>query len=276
MIELKNVTFKYPENETPALCDVSLCVNPGEVLCVLGANGSGKSTLAKLFNGILIPTLGDVVVDGVNTRCSEQSLQVRQLVGMVFQNPDNQIVGTVVEEDVAFALENLGVPEQEMRRRVDEAMAQTDISRFATTAPHKLSGGQKQRVAIAGVLAMRPRYLVLDEATAMLDPAGRISVLKTVSELRRDKKIAVVHITHYMEEALTADRVIVLSKGEVALQGTPQEVFVDTQRLRELRLTPPTARLLCEYLAKSGINLPPNTLTNEETVRALLPLLKSV
>ncbi len=272
MIKIDNVKFSYGEVE--ALKGVSLDINEGEVLCVLGANGSGKSTLAKMLCGLLIPNEGEVVVDGISTSDNENLLDVRRRVGMVFQNPDNQIVATIVEEDVAFALENLGVEPTEMRQRIDEAMELTGISRFAKSQPHKLSGGQKQRVAIAGVLAMRPKYLVLDESTAMLDPNGRASVLSVAKRLGAERGVTVIHITHYMEEALTADRVVIMSGGNKVLEGTPFEVFKDTALLKKYSLRPPAIKVLWDKLIAKGANLPPNVLTEEQAKDVLLPILK--
>ncbi len=272
MIKIENVKFSYGEAE--ALKGVSMDIHEGEVLCILGANGSGKSTLAKMLCGLLIPDEGSVVVDGIDTAESEKLFDVRRSVGMVFQNPDNQIVATIVEEDVAFALENLGVDPADMRRRIDEAMELTGITRFARSQPHKLSGGQKQRVAIAGVLAMEPKYLVLDESTAMLDPNGRASVLSVARRLGAEKGVTVVHITHYMEEALTADRVIIMSDGNKVLEGTPYEVFKDTVRLRKYSLRPPAIKVLWDRLIEMGAELPPDVLTEEQAKEALMPLLK--
>ncbi len=256
MITLKHVSYSYPGTEVPALKDVCLDINPGEQLCILGANGSGKSTLAKLLCGIIIPDEGSVTVHGLDTKQEENLLPVRQKVGMVFQNPDNQLVATIVEEDVAFALENLGVPRAEMRERITAAMQATDTLKFAKSEPHKLSGGQKQRVAIAGVLAMQPQYLVLDEATAMLDPKGRASVLKTAHTLGREKGMAVIQITHYMEEALLSDRVAVMSGGEIVLIGTPSQVFSDSETLLRYKLRPPPIKHLFDLLNDKGHSLP--------------------
>ncbi len=271
MINIENVKFSYGEAE--ALKGVSLEIHEGEVLCILGANGSGKSTLAKMLCGLLIPDEGRVVVDGIVTSDAERLLDVRRRVGMVFQNPDNQIVATIVEEDVAFALENLGVDPADMRRRIDAAMELTGITKFAKSQPHKLSGGQKQRVAIAGVLAMEPKYLVLDESTAMLDPNGRASVLSVAKRLGAEKGVTVVHITHYMEEALTADRVIIMSNGDKVMEGTPFEVFKSTALLRKYSLRPPAIKVLWDRLLEMGAELPADVLTEEQAREALLPLL---
>ena len=230
MIRAENLEFRYTEEGKKALNGVSMQVKKGEFVAVLGANGCGKSTLAKHFNAILLPEKGDVWVEEFNTKEEEHLYDIRQRVGMVFQNPDNQIVATMVEEDVAFALENLGVPPEEMRVRVDEAMQMAGIYKHRNKAPHKLSGGQKQRVAIAGVIAMRPDCLVMDESTAMLDPIGREKVMRTVKRLNTEFGITVVMITHYMEEAVQADRVIVMRDGMIELEGTPKQVFRDSSR----------------------------------------------
>ncbi len=272
MIKIENVRFSYGEIE--ALKGVSLNICEGEVLCILGANGSGKSTLAKMLCGLLVPDEGDVVVDDLSTAKHDNLLDIRRRVGMVFQNPDNQIVATIVEEDVAFALENLGVDPSDMRRRIDQAMELTGISRFAKSQPHKLSGGQKQRVAIAGVLAMEPKYLVLDESTAMLDPNGRASVLSVAKRLGNERGVTVIHITHYMEEALTADRVIIMSDGLKVMEGTPFEVFNDTALLKKYSLRPPAIKVLWDKLIAKGAKLPPDVLTEQQAKDILLPLLK--
>lgn len=275
MLKTENITFAYEEEAVPVLKGVSCEVHRGELVAVLGANGCGKSTLAKHFNAILLPVEGKVWVEDMDTADEEHLLEIRQKVGMVFQNPDNQIVATVVEEDVAFALENLGVPPQEMRRRVDEAMELAGIYKHRAKGPHKLSGGQKQRVAIAGVIAMRPDCLVLDEATAMLDPRGRAQVMKTVRSLNRDYGITVVMITHYMEEAAQADRVLVMSGGEIVMNGTPKEVFVRSNEMKSLRLDVPQAQELCIALREAGIDVPTDIISTEECVAMLAELLKN-
>ena len=243
MIETKDLTFAYPAEEgkrsEPALRGVSLGIEKGSFVVVLGHNGSGKSTLAKHMNAVLLPSGGAVYVEGMDTRDQAVLLEIRRRVGMVFQNPDNQIVANVVEEDVAFAPENLGVPPQEIRRRVDDALEAVGMSDFARHAPHLLSGGQKQRVAIAGVIAMEPECIVLDEATAMLDPHGRREVLDTIHRLNRERGMTVVLITHHMAEAEEADRVIVMNDGEAAMDGTPREIFAQVERLHELGLAAP-------------------------------------
>ena len=273
MIQANHVQFRY-DPETPwAVDDASLCVKKGEFVAVLGANGCGKSTLAKHFNALLLPQKGTVLVEQMDTANEETVYDIRQKVGMVFQNPDNQLVATVVEEDVAFALENLGVPPQEIRQRIDEAMKMTGIYAYRDKAPHKLSGGQKQRVAIAGVVAMRPDCLVLDEATAMLDPRGREQVMQTIHRLNREFGITVVAITHYMEEAAQADRVLVMSQGRVVMEGTPKEVFSKTQQVRSLRLDVPQAAELRDELVKAGLPLPEGIITEEECAQAICQLL---
>ncbi len=256
MLCADHVTFRYREAGKNAVDDLSLCVRRGEFVAVLGANGCGKSTLAKHFNAILLPTSGQVLIEGISTEQEEKLMQLRQKVGMVFQNPDNQIVATVVEEDVAFALENLGVEPSAMRERVDEAMKLAGIYQYRDKAPHHLSGGQKQRVAIAGVLAMQPDCLILDEATAMLDPVGRDKVMRTVRRLNRECGITVSAITHYMEEAATADRVIVMSEGEIVMEGTPKEVFSQVDKLRELHLDVPQSTELCHEMTRAGMPMP--------------------
>ncbi|MDQ7829486.1 MAG: energy-coupling factor transporter ATPase [Armatimonadota bacterium] len=271
-MEVEDLVYTYhagtPEAR-PALAGVSLTVRRGEYLAVVGPNGSGKSTLARCLNALLRPTAGRVVVDGLDTRDPETVWAVRQRVGLVFQNPDNQLVATVVEEDVAFGPENLGLPPAEIRRRVDEALRVVEMLPYRRHAPHLLSGGQKQRVAIAGILAMRPQCIVLDEATAMLDPRGRAEVLATVRRLREAAGIAVVHITHHMEEAVRADRVVVLDGGRIARAGPPREVFADPEALRRLRLVPPPVLELGWALRAAGVALDGPPLTVEELVAAL-------
>ena len=252
MLSIKNVSFTY-ESGTPALENVSLDIRDGEFLCIVGHNGSGKSTLAKMLNGLLLPTEGAVIVDGMDTADDDKLLDIRRRVGIVFQNPDNQIVTTVVREDVAFGPENLGIPTEEMIVRVDEALRAVGMESYAESAPHMLSGGQKQRIAIAGMLAMEPKVLVLDEATAMLDPYGRRDILSIVRELHDSKGITVVMITQYMEEALGAERVIVMNSGHIEMEGTPQEVFARGGELRAIGLDVPAAIELRELLKENGI-----------------------
>lgn len=268
MLSVKDVTFSY-ESGCNALDNVSLTVNDGEILCIVGHNGSGKSTLAKMFNGLLIPSSGTVTVNGMDTADEEKTLDIRRQVGIVFQNPDNQIVTTVVKEDVAFGPENLGVPTEEMIVRVDEALRSVGMESYADSAPHMLSGGQKQRIAIAGMLAMEPQTLILDEATAMLDPMGRRDILNIVKELNREKNITVVMITQYMEEAVLADRVIVMNNGHIEMEGTPQEIFSRGDELRAIGLDVPAAVELREMLKKEGVADCANAMTLEELAEAL-------
>ena len=271
LITIDGVSLAYPVpggGLVQALRDVTLEVREGEWLEIIGHNGSGKSTLAKCLNALLIPGRGDVKVDGLSTRDRANARAIRQIVGMVFQNPDNQLVATVVEEDVAFGPENLGLADGEIRRRVDESIAAVDIAELRLRAPHQLSGGQKQRVAIAGVLAMRPRCLVLDEATAMLDPEGRREVLDTVRRLH-DGGTTVVSITHFMSEVPLADRVIVMNEGQIALEGTPREIFEQGDRLRELELDVPQVTQVAESFAAQGRQLRPLPITVSELVAAL-------
>ena len=274
MIDAQNIHFRYTPESPWAVNGAGVQVEKGEFVAVLGANGCGKSTLAKHFNAILLPETGTVLVEDMDTADESRLYDIRQKVGMVFQNPDNQIVATVVEEDVAFALENLGVPPAEIRTRIDDAMQMAGIYKHREKAPHKLSGGQKQRVAIAGVIAMRPDCLVLDEATAMLDPRGREKVMQTIRHLNRDMGITVVAITHYMDEAAQADRVLVMSGGRVVMEGTPKEIFSKTEQLRALRLDVPQAAELCHELRDLGIQLPQGIINEEECAQALYQLLK--
>ena len=273
IIRTENLQYAYPADEGAepvlALEGVDLTIERGSFVVVLGHNGSGKSTLAKTFNSILLPCGGRVYVAGMDTQDENQLLAIRSTVGMVFQNPDNQIVANVVEEDVAFAPENLGVPSQEIRRRVDDALAAVGMSEFVRHAPHLLSGGQKQRIAIAGVLAMEPACIVLDEATAMLDPVGRREVLSAVHRLNREKGITVVLITHHMNEAEDADRVVVMDDGKVALDGTPREVFTQVDALRSMGLTVPDTVDLLDRLRKDGLDVPLTALTVEACADAI-------
>ena len=268
MIETKDLTYTYPapEGETnpPALRGVSVTIEKGSFTVVLGHNGSGKSTFAKHLNAVLLPRGGAVYVEGMDTRDERMLLEIRRRTGMVFQNPDNQIVANVVEEDVAFGPENLGVPTAEIRRRVDDALAAVGMEQFARHAPHLLSGGQKQRIAIAGILAMEPECIVLDEATAMLDPAGRREVIDTVRRLNRERGITVVLITHHMAEAESADRVIVMNDGQVAMDGAPHDVFAQVDRLHELGLAAPDTVELLHLLREAGMDVPLTGLTVDE------------
>ena len=274
MIETKNLTFTYPaaEGETPktALRDVTLSIDEGSFVVILGHNGSGKSTLAKTFNAVLLPSGGTVYVDEMDTANEELLLEIRRRVGMVFQNPDNQIVANVVEEDVAFAPENLGVPSDEIRERVDKALAAVGMEQFVQHAPHLLSGGQKQRIAIAGVLAMKPKCIVLDEATAMLDPIGRSEVLLTIERLHEQDGITVVLITHHMNEAEHADRVIVMNGARVAMDGTPREVFSRRAELEAIGLTVPDTALLLDELKRAGMDVPADAITVDECADAIM------
>ena len=273
MINVEHLAYTYPGvDDTPGIAvfeDMNLTVEEGTFVAILGSNGCGKSTLAKHFNSILLPTGGKVFVCGIDTADEDRLMQVRRNVGMVFQNPDNQIVANVVEEDVAFGPENLGIASPEIRRRVDQALQQVGMSHFAQHAPHLLSGGQKQRIAIAGVIAMQPKCIVLDEPTAMLDPRGRAEVVDTISRLNREKGITVVLITHHMDEAARADRVVVLHKGRVTADGTPKEVFTQVELLHSIGLAAPETVELCRELNKQGFSLPLDALSEEECARAI-------
>ena len=273
IIQTENLTYAYPaeEDQKPllALAGVDVSIEKGTFVVVLGHNGSGKSTLAKTFNGVLLPAGGKVYVEGMDTADEKLLLAIRRTVGMVFQNPDNQIVANVVEEDVAFAPENLGVPSEEIRRRVDEALAAVGMSEFVRHAPHLLSGGQKQRIAIAGVLAMEPACIVLDEATAMLDPVGRREVLTTIHRLNREKGITVVLITHHMNEAEEADRLLVMDDGKLVMDGSPQEIFTQVGKLRSMGLTVPDTVDLLDRLRRDGLDVPLTALTVEACADAI-------
>lgn len=279
IIEIKNVTYTYEPDEEditnpePTLKDINLTVKKGEFVAILGHNGSGKSTLAKLTNAILIPDEGQVIIDGIDTRDENRINDVRRKVGMVFQNPDNQIVATIVEDDVAFGPENLGVEPKEIRKRVDEALKSVAMYDFRLREPHKLSGGQKQRVAIAGVIAMQTDCIVLDEPTAMLDPKGREEVFETVRKLNREMGITVLFVTHFMDEAVRADRVVVIDSGRVYLDGTPRNVFSQTEKLKRCGLDVPQSTELCHILNKKGIHLPKDILNEDECVEALSRLM---
>ena len=273
MIKTQDLAFTYPgaegEGNTRALRGVDVEIERGSFVVVLGHNGSGKSTLAKTFNAVLLPSGGRVYVDGMDTVDETLLLEIRRRVGMVFQNPDNQIVANVVEEDVAFAPENLGVPTEEIRRRVDDALRTVGMEKFAKHAPHLLSGGQKQRIAIAGVLAMRPQCIVLDEATAMLDPIGRSEVISTIERLNRDEGITVVLITHHMNEAEHADRVIVMNDGLVVMDGKPREVFTRKKELEGIGLAVPDTVSLLFSLREAGMDVPVDAITVEECADAI-------
>lgn len=273
LIKFENVSFVYSsdsDGEYAALDEINVEINKGEFVAVLGHNGSGKSTLAKHANALLIPTSGRVFVSGINTQDLERVWEVRQKVGMVFQNPDNQLVSTTVEEDVAFGPENLGIETNEMHRRVDEALAAVGLTELRLHSPHQLSGGQKQRVAIAGMIAMRPECIVLDEPTAMLDPVGRLEVMETIMQLNRKEKITIVLITHEMDEAILADRVVVMEQGKISLTGTPREVFSQVDRLGDLRLDVPQVTALAKRLREQGYSkFSDDILTIEEMVKVL-------
>ena len=277
IIETRDLVFDYirrdeegnVEGITTAVDNVSLSVKQGEFIAILGHNGSGKSTLAKHFNAILYPTEGTVFVDGMDTRDDEKLWDVRREAGMVFQNPDNQIIGQIVEEDVGFGPENLGVPTEEIWQRVEESLKAVGMYEFRKYAPGKLSGGQKQRVSIAGVIAMHPKCIVLDEPTAMLDPLGRKEVIRAVRTLNDVEEITVILITHYMEEIIHADKVFVMDQGKIALQGTPRAIFSQVEKLKELRLDVPQVTMLAHELREKGLDIPEGILTKEELVEAL-------
>ena len=268
-LRMEDVSYRYEPDARPAVSHVTLEVERGSFVAVLGHNGSGKSTLAKLMNALFLPTEGRVLVCGMDTLTEERVWNIRRHAGMVFQNPDNQIVANVVREDVAFGLENLGVPQDEMVRRVEAALSAVRMSEFAETAPHMLSGGQKQRVAIAGALAMEPELIIMDEATAMLDPSGRAEVLATVRKLNREKGMTVVWITHFMEEAAQADRLIVMNDGSVALEGTPRQVFSRVEEIKALGLDVPPMAELAQTLRDKGLPLPEGILTVSDMVKEL-------
>lgn len=278
-INAENVTFRYstddPLSLKEALSGVSLAVEKGEFVALLGHNGCGKSTLAKHFNAMLLPTGGKVYVDGMDTADEELKYEIRRRVGLVLQNPDNQLVASIVEEDVAFGPENLGVPPKEIRRRVDDALKAVEMYDYRLAAPYKLSGGQKQRVAIAGIIAMQPECIVLDEPTAMLDPRGRAEVLDTIHSLNRELGITIVLITHYMDEAVTADRVVVMDSGRILTEGTPREVFSKVELLKQHHLDVPQATELCYRLRACGCDVPLGILDAEECVGVLEKLLEA-
>ena len=282
IIETKKLEFDYVTRDEEAkvtevdraIDGVSLQIEAGSFVAILGHNGSGKSTLAKTLNGILLPSGGTVLISGMNTADDANLLNIRREVGMVFQNPDNQIIANLVEDDVGFGPENLGVPTEEIWKRVDEALAAVGMTAFRLKSPNHLSGGQKQRVAIAGVMAMHPKCIVLDEPTAMLDPNGRKEVIRTVTELNRSEGVTVVLITHYMEEVIGADRLIVMDDGKVIMDGTPREVFARVEELKRLRLDVPQATELAYELKQRGVSLPDSVLTMEELAEAILPLWK--
>ena len=285
IIKVENLSFSYQDDGTsginatpPALNDVSFKIKKGEYISVLGHNGSGKSTLAKLLNLILEPTGGKIYIDGKDLTAEEfgdeDVFEIRQKVGMVFQNPDNQLVATVVEEDVAFGPENLGLPREEIRKRVFDSLALVGMTEYSRHAPHKLSGGQKQRVAIAGIIAMRPEVIIFDESTAMLDPLGRRDVIDIMERLNREEKITIINITHYMDEAARADRVLVVNDGKLTFDGTPNEVFKNVTSLREIGLEAPQGRELIHELSELGYNIDTDAISEEECTAAVLNYLK--
>lgn len=277
-IQVNDVYFKYDtdeQNNKFALNGISMNISKGEFVAVVGHNGSGKSTLAKHFNSIYIPTTGNVTVDGINTKDDEHIFDIRKKVGLVLQNPDNQIVAGIVEEDVAFGCENLGIPPAEIRQRVDDSLKAVDMYDYRKHSPDKLSGGQKQRVAIAGIIAMEPECIVLDEPTAMLDPQGREEVISTITKLNKEYGITIILITHYMEEAVMADRVIVMDSGKVLIEGTPREVFSQVELLKKHRLDVPQATELIYKLRGCGFEVPDCVLNEEECVQALLKIMKT-
>ena len=268
IIEIKNLSFQYEGSSKKVLKNLNIDIKEGEFICVLGHNGSGKSTLAKLINAQYIPTEGDILVGNMNTKDDDNLWNIREMCGMVFQNPDNQLVATIVEEDVAFGPENLGVPREELRKRVDECLELVGMSEYKRHSPALLSGGQKQRLAIAGILAMNPKCLLMDEPTAMLDPQGRKDILDTVLKLREMGK-TIIHITHYMEECVNADRIIVINEGDVVLEGTPREVFSNVEQMKEIGLDVPEPTEISYLLNKSNINVRADVLTVDELVEAL-------
>ena len=276
MIECKNVVFRYSANEGEipkvAIDGLNLEVKKGEFLVVLGHNGSGKSTVAKHMNALLTPSEGIVIVNGMDTSNEDNLWDIRSSAGMVFQNPDNQLVATIVEEDVAFGPENLGVPPEEIRKRVDEALEKVGMSEYKRHAPHLLSGGQKQRIAIAGILAMQPKCIIFDEPTAMLDPAGRREVLNNIKELNKKHGITVILITHYMDEAAEADRIVVMDKGRVIIEGIPRDVFSEVETMKKIGLDVPQVTEICYELKKAGINIDTKILNVNEMVSALCQL----
>ena len=284
MICAKNVSFEYKNQDTETgtetknlvLDNITLNINKGSFTAILGHNGSGKSTLAKHFNAILLPTIGEVLISGMNTKNEDNLLDIRKTAGMVFQNPDNQMVAAVVEDDVAFAPENLGVEPSEIRRRVDRALETVNMTKYKTASASKLSGGQKQRIAIAGILAMQPDCIILDEPTAMLDPSGRREVMETIKELNKTQGITVVLITHYMDEAAQADRVVVIDNGQIILDNTPKKVFREVELLKNVGLDVPQVTELCHILRENGIILPDDIITVDECIKELCKVMGDV
>lgn len=275
IIEVKNLSFAYPVPEgkepTYALKSIDFAVHSGEFVGIIGHNGSGKSTLSKLLNGIILPTEGDVLVGGMNTKDETHLWDIRKMAGMVFQNPDNQLVATIVEEDVAFGPENLGVPPREIRERVNKALETVNMGDYRHKKPHQLSGGQKQRIAIAGILAMEPECIIFDEPTAMLDPSGRHEVINTLLTLNREKQMTILHVTHNMEELIEADRILVLDDGKIVMEGTPRDVFSQVDRLLDIGLDVPQMTALAHELQRSGLGVSPNVMSIEEMVKCLCP-----
>jgi len=275
MIKTDNLFFRYDDEkdlEKFALKNVDLHITDGEFVVIIGHNGSGKSTLSKLLNGIYYPTKGKILIDGLDTSDEALIWEIRKRAGMVFQNPDNQLVATIVEEDVAFGPENLGLPSEEIRKRVDEALESVKMSAFKRKPPHHLSGGQKQRVAIAGILAMKPKCIIFDEPTAMLDPSGRKEVMQTIKHLNETEKITIVHITHFMDEAVDADRIIVMDEGQIVLEGTPKQVFSQVETLKKIGLDVPQVTLLSFELQALGYDVTSENLTVDELVNNLCQL----
>lgn len=277
IIEVKNVTYEYTDEEKTfaAVKNLSLNIERGSFTVILGHNGSGKSTLAKMLNGLNKPTSGDVFADGINTKDEKTEIEVKRKVGMVFQNPDNQIIASIVEEDVAFGPENLGIPPKEIEKRVEDALKAVDMWEFRKSTPHHLSGGQKQRIAIAGIIAMQPECLVLDEPTAMLDPKGRVEIISTLHRLNRDKGITVVLITHYMEEAENADRVIVMNDGKIIADDKPKVIFSDVERLKKVGLDVPQTAELLYNLKKNGFAVDTHALSIKEAAEQIISALHS-
>lgn len=276
MIAFNNVTHTYSndkEKDTVSLANLNIDINNGDFIAVIGANGSGKSTFAKHLNGLLLPSKGDVYVDNYNTKDKEKIWEIRKKVGMVFQNPDNQLVATTVEDDIAFGLENIGMKEQEMRKRVEWALNLVDMSNLRNREPHLLSGGQKQKVVIAGALAMHTSYLVLDEPTSMLDPKGRKEILNTIKRLNQKEKITIIYITHFMSEAAEFNKIIVLDKGKIVLTGSPKNIFMQANLLNKLNLELPQITMLARLLSENGLNIPPNIVNEEEIIEKLCLLI---
>ena len=276
MITFNNVTHTYhndKEKDTVSLSNLNIDIDNGDFVAVIGANGSGKSTFAKHINGLLLPSKGDVYVDNYNTKEKEKVWEIRKKVGMVFQNPDNQLVATTVEDDIAFGLENIGMQEKEMRKRVEWALNLVDMNNLRNREPHLLSGGQKQKVVIAGALAMHTSYLVLDEPTSMLDPKGRKEILNTIKKLNQNEKITIIYITHFMSEAAEFNKIIVLDKGKIVLTGSPKNIFMQANILNKLNLELPQITMLARLLSENGLNIPPNIVNEEEMIEKLCLLI---